>query len=416
MRLRNGRIYYGWWVAGAASGIEFANAATAIGILSVFVIPMSQEFGWSRTEVAGATSLGSVLGAGLAPFIGGLVDRFGARVILVTGGTVIALGCLYLSMAQALLGFYVAFTTVRIADQGMVKIAASVSAGKWFYRYRGRAMGFVHFGGSLGVIVMAPLIQWVISGWDWRTAWVMLAAVMFCVGVIPCALLVRRQPEDLGLPIDGVPESAGVAAGAGLERDEREYPLREVLRTPAFWLILASLFVASTATSGIGLHLVPHLTQQGLSPAAAVAAVSVMSLSGAGAALLAGAAAERMPAKWLLALLFLLAAVSMGVLARADTLAETYLFAVLQGLVGSGVNTVAPVMWASYYGRRTLGSIFGMSRAAQVVGFGVGPLGSAILYDRTGTYQGAFLFLAIGAVGAAAVLATARRPSLAGAR
>lgn len=416
MRLRNGRIYYGWWVAGAASGIEFANAATAIGILSVFVIPMSQEFGWSRTEVAGATSLGSVLGAGLAPFIGGLVDRFGARVILVTGGTVIALGCLYLSMAQALLGFYVAFTTVRIADQGMVKIAASVSAGKWFYRYRGRAMGFVHFGGSLGVIVMAPLIQWVISGWDWRTAWVMLAAVMFCVGVIPCALLVRRQPEDLGLPIDGVPESAGAAAGAGLERDEREYPLREVLRTPAFWLILASLFVASTATSGIGLHLVPHLTQQGLSPAAAVAAVSVMSLSGAGAALLAGAAAERMPAKWLLALLFLLAAVSMGVLARADTLAETYLFAVLQGLVGSGVNTVAPVMWASYYGRRTLGSIFGMSRAAQVVGFGVGPLGSAILYDRTGTYQGAFLFLAIGAVGAAAVLATARRPSLAGER
>ena len=414
MRLRNGRIYYGWWVAGAASGIEFANAATAIGILSIFVIPMSQEFGWSRTEVAGATSLGSVLGAGLAPFIGGLVDRFGSRVILVTGGTVIALGCLYLSMAQALLGFYVAFTTVRIADQGMVKIAASVSAGKWFYRYRGRAMGFVHFGGSLGVIVMAPMIQWVISGWDWRTAWVMLAAVMFCVGVIPCALLVRRQPEDLGLPIDGVPESAGAALGAELERDEREYPLREVVRTPAFWLILASLFVASTATSGIGLHLIPHLTQQGLSPAAAVAAVSVMSLSGAGAALLAGAAAERMPAKWLLALLFLLAAVSMGVLARADTLAETYLFAVLQGLVGSGVNTVAPIMWASYYGRRTLGSIFGMSRAAQVVGFGVGPLGSAILYDRTGTYQGAFLFMAIGAVGAAAVLATARRPSLEG--
>ena len=150
MKLATGRIYYGWWVAAAASGIEFANAATAIGILSIFVIPMSQEFGWSRTEVAGATSLGSVLGAGLAPFIGGLVDRFGSRVILVTGGTVIALGCLYLSMAQALLGFYVAFTTVRIADQGMVKIAASVSAGKWFYRYRGRAVGLVHFGGSLG--------------------------------------------------------------------------------------------------------------------------------------------------------------------------------------------------------------------------------------------------------------------------
>ena len=84
MKIRRGRVYYGWWVAGAASGIEFANAATAIGILTIFVIPMSQEFGWSRTEVAGATSLGAVLGAGLAPFIGGLVDRFGARAVLVS--------------------------------------------------------------------------------------------------------------------------------------------------------------------------------------------------------------------------------------------------------------------------------------------------------------------------------------------
>ena len=414
MKIRSGRVYYGWWVAGAASGIEFANAATAIGILTIFVIPMSQEFGWSRTEVAGATSLGAVLGAGLAPFIGGLVDRFGARAVLVSGGLVVVLGCIYLSMAQALLGFYAAFTTVRIADQGMIKIGASVAAGKWFLRYRGRAVGLVHFGGSLGMIVMAPTVQWVISTWDWRAAWVVLAVVMFCVGVIPCSLVVRRQPEDLGLPIDGIPEQPRTTGGSEMERDDREYPLREVVRTPAFWLILASLFVASTATSGIGLHLVPHLTQQGLSPAAAVAAVSVMSLSGAFAALLSGVAAERWLAKWLLAALFLLAAASMGVLARADTLVETYLFAVLQGLVGSGVNTLAPIMWASYYGRRTLGSIFGLSRAAQVVGFAVGPLGSAILYDRTGTYQGAFLVLAITAVAAAGLLLTARRPALRG--
>ena len=73
------RFYYGWLVAGAASGIQFANAATAIGILTVFVVPMSEEFGWNRTEVAGATSLGAILGAGLAPFSGRLVDRFGAR-------------------------------------------------------------------------------------------------------------------------------------------------------------------------------------------------------------------------------------------------------------------------------------------------------------------------------------------------
>ncbi len=412
MKVLPKRFYYGWWVAAAASGIEFANAATAIGILTVFVVPMSQEFGWNRTEVAGATSLGAVLGAALAPFSGRLVDRVGSRLILVAGGLVVVLGCIYLSTAQALVGFYIAFTLIRIADQGLIKIGASITAGKWFLRYRGRATGLVFLGGSGGMIVMAPVVQLVITQWDWRAAWVVLAGVMLCVGVIPSALIIRRQPEDLGLLIDGAPGRTPSADGPDLQRDEQQFPLGEVIRTPAFWLILVSLFLVSTATSGIGLHLVPHLTQQGLTPGAAVGAVSVMSISGALAALAMGIVAERVSTKLLMTLAYLLGAVSMWVLIWADTLPEAYLFAVLQGVVGSGVNTLAPIMWAGYYGRRTLGSIFGLSRAAQVVGFAVGPLGSAVVFDRTGTYQGAFLTLSLIAVAASLLLLTAPRPAV----
>ena len=100
----------------------------------------------------------------------------------------------------------------------------------------------------------------------------------------------------------------------------------------------------------------------------------------------------------------------MWVLMRADNLPETYLFAVLQGIVGTGINTLAPILWAGYYGRNSLGSIFGVSRAAQVVGFAIGPLASAVVFDRTGTYQGAFLALAAVAVVAALFLAAARKP------
>lgn len=405
------RFYYGWLVAGAASGIQFANAATAIGILTVFVIPMSEEFGWNRTEVAGATSLGAVLGAALAPFSGRLVDRFGARVILVGGGLVVVVGCLYLSMAQALAGFYVAFTAVRIADQGLIQIGASVSVGKWFLRRRGRAVGLVFFGASLGMIVMAPVVQFVIANWDWRAAWVVLSATMLCLGVIPAALFIRRQPEDMGLAIDGVNTQTLAARSAEAGRDEPQTPLGEVIRTPAFWVIIASLFLASSAISGVGLHLVPHLTQQGLSPTAAVAAVSVMSIAGAVAALVCGVLAERVSVKLLLMLAYLLGAASMWTLIHADTLTETYLFAVMQGLLGTGVNTLAPIMWASYYGRRSLGGIFGMSRAAQVFGFAVGPLASAIVFDSTGSYRGAFIALGLVAILASALLWTARRPA-----
>ena len=403
------RVYYGWWVVAAASSMSFANAATAISILTVFVVPMSQEFGWNRTEVAGATSLGAVLGAGLAPFTGRAVDRFGARVTLVAGGLIVVAGCLYLATAQALAGFYAAFTVVRIADQGLIQVSAAVTAGKWFARYRGRATGVVMLGNAGGVIVMAPLVQLVISAWDWRAAWVMLAGVMLVVGALPALVLVRRQPEDLSLRVDG-DEISSLSAGPEAPGLDPDVGLSTILRTPSFWMILVSLFLVATATSGIGLHLVPHLTQQGLSAGAAVAAISVMSISGALAALACGLLAERVAPKLLLVANYLLAAASMWVLTAADNLPETYLFAVMQGIVGAGINTLAPILWAHYYGRGSLGGIFGVSRAAQVVGFAAGPLASAVVYDRTGSYQGAFLALAGVALVATVLLAVARRP------
>ena len=402
------RFYYGWWVAGAASSIQFANASTAISVLTLFVIPMSEDFGWNRVEVAGATSLGSVLGATLAPFSGQIVDRFGARAILVLGGLIVALGCMYLSMTQTLFGFYCAFTMIRIADQGLIQIGATASVGKWFLRHRGRSVGLVFFGASGGVIVLAPVVQFIIANWDWRTAWAVLSGVMLCVGVIPSAALIRRRPEDMGLTIDSGPSHAETASRPDIRHSR---PLSEVIATPTFWLILMTLFIASVGTSGVALHLVPHLTQQGLTPAAAVGAISVMSFAGAAAAALSGIVAERVAAKTILVFVYMLGAVSMWTLINADTLPEAYLFSVIQGALSVGANTLAPLMWASYYGRRTLGGILGMSRAAQVFGFSVGPLFSAVVFERTGSYRGAFISLALMAIVASLLLLSTRRPT-----
>lgn len=434
MRLWPKSLYYGWVVAGASGSIGFANAASAISILTIFVVPMSEEFGWGRTEIAGATTLGAILGAALAPFIGRLVDRFGSRLTLVIGGSIIGLGCVYLSLMQTLLGFYVAFTVSRIADQGGVKIGTSVAAGKWFERYRGRATGLVFLVETVGVIVLAPLTQLVIGQWGWRSAWLMLAAAMFLLGVIPCALWVRRQPEDMGLAVDGdsplgvrqahhertdsehervvtehervVTDEETTATEVAVE--ERSLTLRDAARTPAFWIALASLFLGSNAVSGPGLHLVPYLTARGLNVAAAVGAISVMATAGAAGAMLAGIAADRWSPRWLMAGLYLMSATALLLLVGTDTLAETYAVVILMGLIGTGINTLAPLMWAANYGRGSLGAIHGVGRATQVLGFAVGPLVSGIAYDSTGTYREVFLALAGVALVAAGLMAAAR--------
>ncbi len=412
MKFRRKPLYYGWIVAGAAGAIGFANAASAISILTIFVVPMYDEFGWSRTAIAGATTVGAILGAALAPFIGRLVDRVGSRVVLVVGGTVIALACVYLSLMHTLLGFYLAFTASRIADQGGVKIGASVSMGKWFQRYRGRATGLVFFAETAGVIALAPLTQLVISLWGWRVAWQGLAAVMLLAGVIPCALWVRRQPEDLGLAVDGDrpddAEDTGQPGPHGVAHAEQSLTLRQAAGRPVFWMTLWALFLGSTATAGPGLHLIPYLTERGIDVTAAVAAISVMSISGAAGALLAGVVADRLHPRWVMVSLYLVSAGALVLLVTTDTLPETYCYAILTGLANTGINTLAPLMWASDYGRGHLGAIHGVGRAAQVLGFAVGPLAAGMAYDDMGGYREAFLVMAGITLVAAALMAAAR--------
>ena len=408
------RIYYGWLIIAASGGMEFANAASAIGILTIFVNPLTEEFGWSRTEISAVTSLGAVLGASLAPLSGRLVDRIGSRWVLTLGGILVAVACVYLSSVQTLLGFYVGFTIVRTADQGLIKIGAAPAVGKWFQRYRGRAIALVFFSGSTGIMVMAPVVQLVIGVWGWRSAWLLLAGVMAVLGIVPSFAFIRRQPEDYGLVMDGGPEPAADETPAPRGDALEQWTLRQVVSTPSFWLILVSLFLASTAGSGVTLHLMPHLTQQGLSAGEAVGVISVMSTASAVGILALGFLSERFPPRLLMAFVCLTTVVDIAVLIFADSLSKAYLFALLHGVASGGLNTLAPILWASYYGRSVLGSMHGLSRAAQVSGFALGPLILGIAYDRWGSYQDALVYLAVLAAISFVLVAAAKRPTGAG--
>jgi len=413
MGLKGKKIYYGWVIVAASSGIGFANAATAIGILTIFVTPMSQEFGWTRTELAGATSLGALLGAALAPISGRIVDKLGSRVLLTLGGLIVAVSCSYLAISQTLIGFYVAFTLARIADQGLIKIGTAPAVGKWFSKFRGRATGIIFFSESAGMTIMAPIVQLVIINYSWRTAWLMLGGGMLIVGAIPCAWLIRRQPEDIGLLPDGIQSDSEIKNDAVkiIESDpstNSDTRFHFILRSGSFWLIIASLFLVSSGMSGIGLHLVPHLIQQGLEPMKAVGTISIMSITGASGALFLGFLSERLSPRYLLSGVYLLGAGSIMVLINTDSLTGTYTFAVLHGITGSGVNLLTPLLWAHVYGRNSLGSIFGISRAAQVAGFAVGPLISGIVYDNTNSYQAAFWYFASLAVLSTCLILIAR--------
>jgi sugar phosphate permease len=318
---------------------------------------------------------------------------------------------------HGLIAFYTLFLFAKIADQGLIKIGSTATIGKWFQRYRGRAVGIVFFSAPVGVMLLAPIAQVIIGTWSWREAWLILGLIMLVLGVVPCALLVRRQPEDVGLRVDGialgevVPDgTTGQSSdGSGSNVEESEWGPGQVMRTPTYWLLLGVMLLMGCA-SGTIVHLVPYMTQRGLGATEAVSVISLMSTVGALAALLMGILAERLSPKLLLTTTCLLSAASMVVLYGTSNLFEAYLFGVMQGIVRSGVNTLAPLLWADYYGRSSLGSIVGISRASQVVGFAVGPLVLGMAYDATGSYRGTFIYFGLIAALASFLVLAARRP------
>ena len=188
MRYLGQRLYYGWLVLAAVAGLNFANGATTIGVLTVFILPLTEAFGWTRTQISVVTSVGAVLGALTAPFMGRVTDRFGARLPLTLGGVCIVVALLYLAAVQSLLGFYVAFSLARLADQGFVQVCSPPAIAKWFQRYRGRAMAVLFFTSSAGGATLPLLVHFVIQTWHWRVAWEYSAALC-CAWVssrVPC--------------------------------------------------------------------------------------------------------------------------------------------------------------------------------------------------------------------------------------
>jgi MFS transporter, OFA family, oxalate/formate antiporter len=409
MRNTSGRLYYGWVVLAAVSGMNFANGATAIAVLTVFILPLTAEFGWTRTQISAVTSVGAVLGALIAPFAGRLVDRRGARLPLSLGGVCIVLGMLNLAAMQSLVWFYLAFGLARLADQGFVQASSPPAIAKWFRRSQGKAMAILSLSSAAGGVVLPLLVDLVMRVWHWRVAWVMLGGMMCVLGLLPCVFLVQRQPEDLGLPLDGVTASPhaspsrspyGPTGPAAPERSIASWRLGEALHTPALWFLLVTAFAIGVSSTGIGLHLVPYLQQQGIPQTAAVQTVSLGFLASGVSNLVWGLSADRLPVRPLLVGTYALKTVSLAVLLGAHTIPEAYLFTVLQGIATGGLGTLTAILLADYYGRQHLGAIYGLLRALQVTGFALGPLIAGMTFDITQSYHGAFVtFLGLSLVG-----------------
>jgi len=404
-----GRVpfYYGWVVLACLCLAGFSRQGPALATLSIFIEPLTREFGWSRTAVSGAVSLGGVLAALVTPLIGPLLDRRGSRLVLCLAVLVNGAALILLSLTPSLLVFYLLFCIARMNWAGPFDIGIYGALNNWFVERRAFATSLATLAQMAGLVAMPLIAQFAIEHDGWRAGWLALGVLTLLVGFVPAWLFLARRPEDLGLSPDGAPAAAGAAAPPA----EARFSRAQAVRTPAFWLLMLYTVLVYPVQAGVSLHQAPHLIERGFSPSTVAAIVAVFSLMSGVAAMAYGFLPRRLPIRFAMALTSVLLALGAWLM-----LAGGYLAAALFGLGVGGVLTLLPIAWADYFGRANFGAIRGLALSAQVLAQAAGPLLSGALRDLTADYRlSLYCFAGLSLLSVAAALA-ARRPTAAGAR
>lgn len=381
------RIFYGWYVAIACGiGLGCGLASIVTSTFPIFLAPLHAEFGWTRPQMFGALALTTLTVTIAVPFFGRLVDRIGARRVILVGLVLEALVIASFARQTAtLLSFYVRYIALALLALGTTHVAFMRVISMWFDRRRGMALGITLAGLGVGSMVWPPLAQWIIDTHGWREAYLVLAGTIAVVGFIAVAAIVRDSPQSMGLAVDGI--AAAMVAGAPEKKVLAGLEVREALRAPVFRRMLMAFILIGVSISSVQVHLVPLLTGRGVSPMLAATAMSVLA-----GALVIG----RLAAGWLMdrifaprvALAFLLGPIIAIVLLAAGASGSlAFLAAILTGLaVGAEVDVTA-LLAGRYFGLRNFSGIYAFFYGAYALGAAFGPLLTAIAVDKSGGYS-----------------------------
>ncbi|MQF82757.1 MFS transporter [SAR202 cluster bacterium AD-802-E10_MRT_200m] len=401
-------FFYGWIIVGVVFLAEFTVAGMGTITISLFFKPMGDDLGWSLTTLTGAVAVQALVGIAISPIFGILLDRFGARLIMLFGALIAGIGLLSLSLVQEIWQFWILYAIVgAFGLHELGSLTGPVVVAKWFIKRRGRAMAIATLGTTIGGMVMAPVIGLLIAEIGWRRTWGAMGICVMALMIPTVTILMRRQPEDLGLVPDGyrsvktykkeeLKKKGGFGPATDIRETEESWTLQEAFRTRTFWLLILAINLVGFSAGAINIHTVPFFTQeQGISVQAASFVVTLRLLGASLSRIPWGLVVERVPVRQCLAVLFAVRAFGPLSLVFVPYPYNIFSFAVFYGLLGGSLGLLQPIAFANYYGRTFFGSIQGAIRPLLALPQVIGPLLVAGLYDRTGTFELAFIIAAV---------------------
>ena len=297
--LRVGGVFYGWRLAGFSLLLIAIVSGPIWSSVGVWVKALELHFGWSRTQLTGAFSLSQLEGSIVGPLAGYFTDRLGSRRMVVIGLALVGSGFIIFSLTTNLPLFYLSFSIIMLGAGMGTWLPMMAALNKWFIRRRSTAMAIAGEGYFLGGVVLVPVLAWAVApdsfGWQTTARWI---GVLFLVAAWPASRLIRDRPQDYGLYPDGaLPPDPSVKRDTGRTGGATEtgpgFTARQAMRTSAFWFISFGHALSTMLIATLTVHLVPMLTDQGLSFQMAAYVWSAIMAVGAVSALLGGYVGDR---------------------------------------------------------------------------------------------------------------------------
>ena len=391
-------LFYGWYILAASFVILFFNAGARSSI-SVMFKPIAAEFGWNRGTISFTFFLQMVLFATSLTLIGRFYDRYGPKWVIIISTLFISIGYMFIAFIDTLWQFLLFYSVIAAVGLGgtAVPIFAAISS-KWFEKGRAFAASLSLSGNCIGQFVLVPVMTYFVINYGWRISHFLIGVVMLVVNITLALLVIKGDPEDLGYKPYGLHEGNIPEEKSELQASDvpqADMTLTEAMKTRSFWFIFTFMLFCGTADFLVSTHLIPFVTDYGISPTSAGNMLAWLGLLGMAGILVAGPIADRIGNKIPLSMVFFLRVLLLLMIVKYQNPLSLYVFALLFGFTFLITAPLLPALIGKLFGFSHVGLISGFLMTFHYMGGGFGAYLGGLIFDNTGSYQNAFLLLAM---------------------
>jgi len=391
------KLFYGWYIVMVLALLGTVSVGMGSINFGLFITPMREELG-IKQSFFGMTQTARMVGFSMSGWlIGRILDQYGARIPLFIAGSFMGLamaGLFYVQTGWQLVTLFFVKGLIGLEGAGG-NLYQSVPLSRWFVRRRGRAMSMVFLGTPIGIFILSPLTQFVISTTGWRSAWLILGGGGCVLIMILALLVIRKEPQSMGLQPDGGLLDGGEAEVDHLEDDqspvEYSWTRNQAVRTYPFWSLSTVMGLRMLCMSTMSLFRIPFYMEQGISPQLVAWALSAEAVVAAAIAIPAGWAADRFQPRFVATTSLCITIIAFLVTMNVSATWHVFLATMLFGAGAASFIVTQAAMWPSYFGGLNIGSIRGLAIPVATVLSGMGAPLTGVVKDTTGSYMPAWL-------------------------